>query len=331
MSYVLGIDGGGSKTTCILMNHSRQVIARGQAGGSNYQSIGIEAAKKSIETAIQISLTTSNLTKDIQTKNIQAVNIEFEAICLGLAGIGRSKDIEVVKNIVRELQDSKLLPINWNLQPHNIIICHDALIALVGGIGKDVGIVVAAGTGSIVFGRNSRGETKRVGGWGHILGDEGSAYKIAVAGMQAALKVYDGREMHSCLLEDFQQHLELSNIEDLVEVIYRRGWDVKKIAALAPIVDRAAAKGDQVANKIIDDAVEELVKGTSTVIEALFQPGEALEMATTGSVWLSCGIRERFTATVVERFPGVEVILPRFEPAYGAGLLALESAYPRHS
>lgn len=315
MSYVLGIDGGGSKTICILMNRSRQVIGRGEAGSSNYQSIGIKAAKKSIETAIEKSLIASNLTK----------NIEIKAICLGLAGIGRPKDIEVVKNIVEDLRNSRSLPINWNLQPHNIIICHDALIALVGGIGKDVGIVVAAGTGSIVFGRNSQGETKRVGGWGYILGDEGSAYKIAIAGMQAVLKVYDGREMYSCLLEDFQQHLDLANIEDLVEVIYRSGWDVKKIAALAPIVDRAAAKGDGVANKIIDDAVEELVKATSTVIEAIFKPGEVLEVVTTGSVWRSCGIRERFANVLVERFPGVGVILPRFEPAYGAGFLALGS------
>ena len=358
MSYVLGIDGGGSKTICILMNRSRQVVARGEAGASNYQSIGVEGAKKSIETAIKASLNASNFTndRDLHADNANTViatigsnpkpldignecvspkNIQIEAICLGLAGVGRPKDIEVVKNIVRDLQNSKLqdiksqnsnsLPIHWNLQPHNIIICHDALIALVGGIGHDVGIVVAAGTGSIVFGRNSRGETKRVGGWGHILGDEGSAYKIAIAGMQAALKTYDGREMYSCLLADFQEYLDLGSMEDLVDVIYRRGWDVKKIAALAPIVDRAAANGDRVANKIIDDAVEDLVKATSTVIETIFQPGEVLEVVTTGSVWLSCGMWERFTVAVVERFPGVEVILPRFEPACGAGLLALGS------
>ncbi|MEO0970706.1 MAG: BadF/BadG/BcrA/BcrD ATPase family protein [Cyanobacteria bacterium J06639_18] len=342
MSYVLGIDGGGSKTTCILMNLSRQLIGRGEAGASNYQSIGVEATKKSIETAIKESLTVSNFIKnqDLQSDNtntviatigsnpkpleVSAKNIQVNAICLGLAGVGRPKDIEVIKNIIQDLRDNRSLPITWNLQPHNIIICHDALIALVGGIGKDVGIVVAAGTGSIIFGRNSQGETKRVSGWGHLLGDEGSAYKIAIAGMQAALKSYDGREINSCLLADFQQHLELANIEDLVDVVYRRGWDVKKIAAVAPIVDRAAAKGDRVANKIIDDAVQELVKGTSTVIKGIFQPCETLEVVTVGSVWKSC-IRDRFVNAVGERFPEVQVILSRFEPAYGACLLALES------
>ena len=325
MSYVLGIDGGGSKTTCILMNDSREVLSRVEAGASNYQSIGVEAAKKSIETAIKESLIASSITKNNINKNNINKNIEIKAICLGLAGVGRPKDIKVVKNIVQHLRNSRSLPINWNLQPHNIIICHDALIALVGGIGRDVGIVVAAGTGSIVFGRNFQGKTKRVGGWGHILGDEGSAYKIAIVGMQAALKSYDGREINSCLLADFQQHLELANIEDLVDVIYRRGWNVKKIAALAPIVDRAAAKGDRIANKIIDDAVEDLIKGTSTVIEAIFQAGEFLEVVTTGSVWLSFEIRERFVNAVGEKFPEVKVILPKFEPAYGAALLAVGS------
>ena len=266
MSYVLGIDGGGSKTVCVLMNDKREILGRGEAGSSNYQSVGIEAAKYSIESAINKAI-------------IQHNNIKINAICLGLAGVGRSKNIEVIKNIIKEIQ------IISNIKPQNIIIFHDALIALVGGIGNDVGIVVSAGTGSIVFGRNHRGETKRVGGWGYILGDEGGAYKIAVAGMQAALKSYDGRLAYTSLVEDFQNHLGLNNIEELIEVVYRSGLSVKEIAALAPIVDNAAFLGDEVANKIIDDAVEELVKATVTVINEIFVEGEFFEIVTTGSVW----------------------------------------------
>ena len=175
MSYILGIDGGGSKTVCILMNDTHQVLGRGQAGAANYQSIGIEAAFTSIQSAIYEAV------KLIKT-------IEINAICLGLAGVGRPEDIEVVTRIIEQLINVKTLPITWNLQPSNIVICNDALIALVGGIGHPVGIVAAVGTGSIVFGRNHQGKTKRVGGWGYILGDEGSAYKIAVAGLQSALR-----------------------------------------------------------------------------------------------------------------------------------------------
>ncbi|MEH1898407.1 MAG: BadF/BadG/BcrA/BcrD ATPase family protein [Nostoc sp.] len=316
MSYILGIDGGASKTVCILMDDLCQVLGRDEAGPSNYQGIGREATLQSIQSAIQNAVKAAIITS----------TLKIDAICLGLAGVGRAADIEVVKGLVEELQNNKLLPITWALKPANIVICNDALIALVGGIGQPVGIVVAAGTGSIVFGRNNQGHTKRVGGWGYILGDEGSAYKIAIAGMNAALKSDDGREKSTSLIEGFKQHLDLESIEDLIELIYRRGWGVKKIAALAPIVDFAAASGDIVANIIIDDAVKELVKATSTVIDAIFSSNSILEVVTTGSVWRGrCKIHERFAASLGKKFPEVRVIFPRYEPAYGAGLLALQT------
>ena len=316
MSYVLGIDGGGSKTVCVLMDDLCEVLGRGEAGPSNYQSIGIEATLQSIQSAIHNAVEIAIITN----------TVKIDAICLGLAGVGRATDIEVVKALVQDLQNNKYLPINWALQPANIVICNDALIALVGGIGQPVGIVVAVGTGSIVFGRNHQGHTKRVGGWGYILGDEGSAYKIAIAGMNAALKSDDGREMSTSLIEGFKQHLDLESIEDLIEVIYRREWGVKQIAALAPVVDFAAASGDIVANSIIDDAVKELVKATSTVIDTIFSSDSVLEVVTTGSVWRGkCKMHEIFTASLVKKFPDVKVIFPRDEPAYGAGLLALQT------
>ncbi len=263
MPCVLGIDGGGTKTVCVIINAQGKVLGRGEAGASNYQSIGVDAALKSIKSAIDAASVEA-------LKLIECIQIK--AICLGLAGVGRPQDIEVVKSIVSDLENSYNLPIEWALlstktpiteSEKNIIICHDALIALVGGIGDDVGIVVAAGTGSIVFGRNQQGITKRAGGWGYILGDEGSAYQIAVAGLQAAMQAYDGRGQLTSLLEDFQNYLRLGSIEDLIEVIYRSGWGVKEIAEAAIVVDNAAAQGDEVANGIIDDAVQELVKATS--------------------------------------------------------------------
>ena len=307
MSYILGIDGGGSKTVCILINNKREILGRGEAGSSNYQSVGIEAAKFSIESAINQAI-------------IQNNNIKIDAICLGLAGVGRLRDIEVVENIVREISVTR------NIKSENIIISHDAFIGLVGGVGHDMGIVVSAGTGSIVFGRNHRGETKRVGGWGYILGDEGGAYQIAVAGMQSALKAYDGRGSYTSLVEDFKGHFGLTNIEELIEIVYRKGLNVKEIAALAPIVDNAAFLGDEVANQIIDNAVDELVKATSVVIDEIFVEREFLEVVTTGSVWKGKSkIWERFVSCINRDFANVNVIFPRFEPVYGAGLLGLRS------
>lgn len=316
MVYVLGIDGGGSKTVCVLMDEQGQVFGRGEAGGSNYQSVGIEVAAQSIKAAISAA---------VETVVDTVGDITIKAICLGLAGVGRPGDFKIVKDIVEDLQQDNNFYINWSLKENNIIICNDALIALVGGIGDDVGVVAAAGTGSIVFGRNYQGLTKRVGGWGYILGDEGGAYKIAVAGLQAAMRYYDGRDRETCLTRDFQEFFALENIEYLVDIVYR-GGGVKEIAALAPIVDNAAANGDDVANDIVDGAVGDLLLATSTVINAIFQRRDILEVVTVGSVWGGKSmIRSRFETAIIKLFPTVKVIYPRFEPAFGAGLLALKS------
>lgn len=329
MSCVLGIDGGGSKTVCVLMDNTGQVLGRGEAGASNYQSVGIKATLHSIQSAICASAVEAQK-KNVPELNAQATKVtgtvKIEAICLGLAGVAREADIQVVHSLVQQLKNSNFLPITWALQPSNVVICNDAMIALAGGVGHTVGIVAIAGTGSIVFGRNHQGYTKRVGGWGHILGDEGSAYKIAIQGMQAALRAYDGRGLPTSLQERLKQHLGLQSIEDLIEVIYQRGWGVKEIAALAPLVDCAASEGDEVANTIIEQAVKELVEATSIVIDAIFSSRSVFEVVTTGSVWQGRSkMRERFKASIITLAEGAKVIFPRYEPAYGAGLLALNT------
>jgi N-acetylglucosamine kinase-like BadF-type ATPase len=318
MSYVFGIDGGGTKTICVLMDENRVVLGRGEAGPSNYQTQGIEIVKQSIQLAIERAVLSAKIEAD-STLNI-------EAICLGLAGVGRAKDVEIVQFVVQNLELANTLPVTRSLLPRNIVICSDCAIALVGGTGHPVGIAVIAGTGSIVFGQNCQGKTKRVGGWGYILGDEGSGYDIAVGGLQAALKFYDGREQFTVLGEKFQQHLGLNNLEQLVEVVYRRGWGVQEIAALAPIVDRAAAEGDRVADGIINRAVAELTYSTKIAISALFNQTEKFEIAIVGGVWSSeANCRGRFETAISAIAPKAQVISPRYEPAFGAALLALNA------
>jgi N-acetylglucosamine kinase-like BadF-type ATPase len=318
MNYVFGIDGGGTKTTCILMDENSVVLGRGEAGASNYQTLGIDSAKQSIQLAIELAVTSAKIEAD-STLNI-------EAICLGLAGVGRPKDIEIVQFVMQNLHLPKNLPVTRSFLPRNIVICSDCAIALVGATGNPVGIAVISGTGSIVFGQNRQGNTKRVGGWGYILGDEGSGYDIALSGLQAALKFCDGREESTVLAQKFQQHLRLNNLEELVDVVYRRGWGVTEIAALAPIVDRAAAEGDRVADGIISRAVAELTFSTKTAISALFSPREEFEIALVGGVWDGeANCRGRFESAISAIAPNAKVILPRSEPAFGAALLALNA------
>lgn len=313
MSLVLGIDGGGTKTVCVLMDDTGQVLGRGEAGASNYQSVGQQAAFDSIQSAI--------------TEAIAPLGtVQVEAICLGLAGVGRPKDIQVIQTFVQQLRSSNTLSVTWALQPSNVVICNDAIIALAGGLGHTVGIVAIAGTGSIVLGRNAKGCIKRVGGWGHIVGDSGSAYHIATSGLRAALRAYDGYDAATSLQERFREHLNLSSLEDIVNVIYQQGWTVKEIAALAPIVAQEAETGDTVSVKIIEDAVQELVQATQLVIDALFSSSDVVEVVTAGGLWNGIRLmKEKFASSLVNQNPLVKIIAPRYEPAYGAGLLALKS------
>lgn len=304
---VLGIDGGGTKTVCVLMDEAGQIWGRGQAGPSNYQTVGIEAAKTAIDTAITQAILNSG-----------RENITIDGIGLGLAGVGRPEDVRVVQDWLQ--------PIQSKFQPDAVVIESDSVIALAGGVGQGEGIVVIAGTGSQVFGKNSQGQTKRVGGWGYLLGDEGSGYHIAIQGLQAALKSYDGRIASTRLVEALQHHLGLETIEGLIEVVYRRGWAAKEIAALAPIIDQVAASGDQVATDIISAATAELVLATEVAIASLFEPQASFKIVTMGGVWQGMThLRYQFIEEIYAIAPAAEVIWPRYEPAFGAGLLGLQA------
>ena len=317
MTNVLGIDGGGTKTVAVLMNQTGQLLGAGDGGPSNYQSAGIETARYSLESAI-LQATQNN-------------KEPIKAICLGLAGVGRPEDLRVVGNLLEEVIHNTP-SVLWSLQPNTVVICSDSAIALTGGVGGSAGVVAIAGTGSIVFGQNTQGLTKRSGGWGYLLGDEGSGYNIAIRGLQAALRAYDGRGMPTILVKEFQQELQIDSLEDLVKLVYREGWKVKEVAALTPIVDRAAAKGDAVANTIIDGAVEELVLATRAVSSALFSSQEEFEIVTMGGIWHGeSHLRDRFETSIQAIAPLAKVIWPRHQPASGAALLALAALgqYPQ--
>ncbi|MCG5061353.1 MAG: ROK family protein [Limnoraphis sp. WC205] len=317
MVYVLGIDGGGTKTVCLLMDETGNILSRGKSGASNYQTIGIDATKIAIQTAINKAIYSF-----LDDKNYKKILIK--GLGIGLAGVGRQEDFNVINNLVEQVKINLKSSINWELTANSTRIESDSIIALVGGLGYPVGIVVIAGTGSQIFGQNSQGKTKRVGGWGYLLGDEGSGYFIAISGLRAALKSYDGRLGSTQLISAFKHHLNLTNIESLIEVVYRRGWTVQQIANLAKIVDQVARDGDEIANKIINTAIEELVFATKIAIESLFEPDESVEIVTIGGVFQGMThFHSKYIESLNRVAPTAKVILPRYEPAYGAGILAL--------
>jgi N-acetylglucosamine kinase-like BadF-type ATPase len=302
--YVLGLDGGGSRTLCVILDEGGREVSRGQGGPSNHQSVGVEAAKQAIHDAVTTALDAIG-------------NPMLKAACWGMAGLDRPEDEDIIKEMARALMPEV-----------DVEVVHDSTIALVGGTGgKRVGVVIIAGTGSIAVGYHPSGRVARAGGWGHLLGDEGSGFYIALGGLNAATRAHDGRGPITILVDRLPRAVNVSTLEDLANRIYLEGWTAPEVANLAPVVLEAADEGDDQAMKIVEDAAMELALAARVVIETLGMEDETFEVVLSGGIFKgSPRMVEIIQKELSEVNPQAEVILPRQEPAIGAGLIALEAA-----
>ncbi|MGB5176906.1 MAG: BadF/BadG/BcrA/BcrD ATPase family protein, partial [Thermoanaerobaculia bacterium] len=161
MRYVVGIDSGGTKTVGLLADETGEVLAKARGGGANLVIHGELSVEKVLYQVME----------DLEPPG------PIDAICLGMAGVDRPEEKELIQGLLRRLGLRK-----------NIRIVNDALIALVAGAEEGVGIVVSAGTGSIAYGVDPSGETARSGGWGYLLGDEGSAFWLGHAAVRQGVR-----------------------------------------------------------------------------------------------------------------------------------------------
>lgn len=303
MDYVLGIDGGGTKTACVISDIGGKLIAAGIAGSSNYLTVGEEGARKSVQVAVQRAIGKSRVKIP-----------KFEAAYLGMAGAGRPSGAKVIRGMMESLGLAD-----------KVVIDTDAAIALAGATACNPGVVVISGTGSIAFGVNKDGERGRVGGWGYILGDEGSGYDIARRGLAAALRAYDGRGEETVLLHKLMAHFEVSNVDELVDHVYLGGVRIGRISSLAPLVVEASREGDLMSRKILGDAVEELSSAAIALIRKLNMAGEGFDLALIGGLFkVKDLIATPVQRKIMEFAPGCKIITPRFKPAVGAALMALK-------
>jgi N-acetylglucosamine kinase-like BadF-type ATPase len=299
--YIIGIDGGGTKTTGILTTETGQHLAQAQSGPANYHVVG-EARTQAVLEDIVGEL--------YEKASIPAGNsVRF---CLGMAGLGRSADREVIGRICDELGICQ-----------NRVLTHDAHIALVGGTEKQEGVIVISGTGSIVYGINADGRDARASGWGYLLGDEGSGYDIAIKGLRAIARAADGRGDRTELTDRILNGLELNEPSELIRWVHAANRDT--IAQLAEIVFDTAKTRDTVADHIVDEAADELVCAATSVIKQL-KFTEPFDIVLNGGnlihqTMFADKLRHRFARIQ----PGASVQLPKHEPAYGAVLLAQAS------
>ena len=300
--HVLGIDAGGTKTVCLLADQSGSIVSEGRGAGANLQSSGELAVEKVLHEVMETAIGDRAITPS--------------AICLGIAGVDRENDERTVRAIMRRIGYKS-----------RVLVVNDALIALVAGAEDSPGIVVIAGTGSIVYGRNASFDAARAGGWGHIIGDEGSGYWIGREALAAIMRAADGRGPATKLADDVLAHFGIADMSGVPRIVYDRELPRVSVAALGPIVQRASERGDAVAARILERAADELVLAARSVATKLEMRGDVFPFVLAGGVfrvvpWLAAELSRR----LLEVAPRCEVRPLDREPAAGAVWLALSEA-----
>lgn len=252
-TYVIGVDGGGTKTLGILMDEAGNELGRVSMPSSNIHAI----AHSTVEEILQTLVTSLCEQGKISTSDLKG-------ICLGMAGCDSPKDKQVL--------ESFLLPI----LPKDIkmTIVNDAIVAMRAVLGRMHGILLIAGTGSICFGWNENtGEQARSGGWGHLLADEGSGYMIGLEGLRAILQGVDGRGPETSLLPVIFEVLgfDLSEPRSVIQYVYGEKGTKANIANLARYVFQEAAKGDAASVRIVEAQAKELARTISPVFNKLYK------------------------------------------------------------
>lgn len=303
MSYVIGIDGGGTKTALKLADNKGNVIIANEGGPCNINSMGKEAVSKMLKDLIKDTLTKSQLLME-----------DIETICIGTAGVDRPSDKAIMEDILR----------NTGFQGKTIIT-NDAVTALYGGVGGAEGVILISGTGSICYGRNAEGETKRAGGWGHLIGDEGSGYYIGINAINRIARANDGVEEETVMTDLILDYLKLENASGLIEYVYRSGAGKSEIAALARLVDEAYKQGDIAAEEILAKAAYELFLISKAVLDGLKLGSEKAILAVNGSVIeKNEKVSSEFKRLMSRNYPLIEVVNMKNDAAFGAVLMAIK-------
>jgi N-acetylglucosamine kinase-like BadF-type ATPase len=297
MTIVLAVDGGGSKTHLAICDERGSVLGAATAGPSNWETVGLRGAADTIGDALEKALTASGVRRD-----------QIEAAAFGLAGVDWPSDVDRLTTALASLRLTC---------PMTLV--NDSFIALRAGAQAPWGVVVIAGTGTVVAGRNRAGETFRTLGLGRLLGDDGSASDVAEQVVRAVARAYVGRAPATSLTEGLRALMGAGSVEEMLEE-YSRGGEPELDAA--PLALEQAARGDAVAVGIIEWAAGELGTAAATVAGRLGMDGEPYELVLSGGLFRGGG---ELLETVISRAVPT-ALLTRLEvpPVSGAVLMALE-------
>ena len=302
MIHVLGIDAGGTKTVCQLADENGEVFAEARRGGANLQASG--------------ELEVEKVLHEVMEEAIGDHDVRPSAICLGIAGVDRPDDARVVRAIMKRIGYKA-----------RVLVVNDALVALEAGAPGIPGVVLIAGTGSIAYGRNDHNQAARAGGWGYMLGDEGSGYWIGRSALRAVLREADRRGPATRLTGLLLNYYGVTRAQDLIAQVYHGSLRPSAIAALAQCVMGAFNDGDSVAIGILRSAADQLESAALSVARRLELIGSDFPFVLSGGIFRAVPwLEEELTRRLPMASPRARTILLNDEPATGAVRLALAEA-----
>ncbi|WP_101951061.1 BadF/BadG/BcrA/BcrD ATPase family protein [Mycobacterium sp. 3519A] len=302
MARYLGVDGGGSKTALALIDDGGHVLARATAPTSYYFNDGFDVVERVLSQGVSEICRQAAITP-----------AEIAAAFFGIPGYGEaSEDVE------------RLDAVPARVLGHDRYSCNnDMVCGWAGSLACEDGINVISGTGSMTYGER-QGVGHRVGGWGELFGDEGSAYWVATAGLNAFSRMSDGRLARGPLYSLLKDHLQLAGDLDVVSLVIEK-WagNRSSIAALSTTVCKAAQAGDAVAAKILSEAADELVTLIETTRKLVgFTDQETVPVSYSGGMFSDEGFLTRFLAAVQRQPAKYDLQRPLLDPALGAALYA---------
>jgi N-acetylglucosamine kinase-like BadF-type ATPase len=301
--YFLGVDGGGTKTEFVLIDTMGNVISTYQTGTSYYVQIGFEALNQLLMQGIHAVL-----------NSVSATSEDIAYAFFGLPAYG---------------EDTHAIPL-LNAAPakvlhHQRYTCdNDMISGWAGSLGCRDGINIVAGTGSIGYGERA-GISARSGGWSQVFSDEGSAYWIAISGLNAFSRMSDGRLEKGLLHDVIMQTLGLKRDLDLCcYVLGEKNLSRDSIAALAKLVSIAAEAGDPTARNIFNSAAYELAAIVNAIRKQLhYESHEKIAISYSGGVF-SCGklILEPFKRHLFHFSTMYDLHEPLYSPSIGSAIYA---------
>lgn len=301
--YVLGIDGGGTKTAGVIADLNGNVAAKATVGPSNPNSVDLIAIEKEL----------AKLFEALRSQNEKAF-LQIKHVFAGMSGGDHLSVRSKLNNIVTTL-----------LPDTNITIHNDAITALYSGTLGKPGIVQIAGTGSITYGLNKKGELGRVGGWGYLLGEKGSGYALGNDGLKMAFLAHDGLGETTVLTDLILEHLGMPSLPDIIHTIYHTENTKEWVASLSKIVVKAADHGDNVARSIIKKHAQFMGESISCLIRRMFTEDGPIPVVLTGGLFnrvdLFQGLIEE---TLKKQDIDAELSIPKIKPVGGAVIAALK-------